>query len=182
VPTIIRPEPTQPSQSSTDAKIPVKTLPPPGWDSAVLKQVEAQLARFVGPVAKVMVKRVATGTKDIAALYALLADNLPSPAEKEAFLAGRTEVQATLPPAPESRPSAPRTEPGPPGATVPVTPETAEKATRLLAAYLGPISRFVVKKAMAQAVDRRQFYEILADSLPNEADRTRFLQDVGAVS
>ncbi|OGA54599.1 MAG: hypothetical protein A3F74_22410 [Betaproteobacteria bacterium RIFCSPLOWO2_12_FULL_62_58] len=182
VPTVIRPEPTQPSQWSTGAKTPVKTIPPPGWDSAVLKQVEAQLARFVGPVAKVLVKRGATGTNDIAALYALLADNLPSPVEKKAFLAGRTEVQATLPPAPEPRPSAPLTGPGPRGAPIAVTPETAEKATRLLAAYLGPIARFVVKKAMAQAVDRRQFYEILADSLPNEADRTRFLHDVGAAS
>ena len=182
VPTVIRPEPTHPSQSSIDAKTPMKTVPPPGWDSAVLKQVEAQFARFVGPVAKVMVKRVATGTNDIAALYALLADNLPSPGEKKAFLAGRTQVQATLPPAPEPPPSAPRTELAPRGATIPVTPETAENATRLLAAYLGPIARVVVKKAAAQAIDRRQFYEIVAASLPNEADRTRFLHDVGAAS
>lgn len=182
VPTVIRPEPTQPSQWSTDAKAPVKTVPPPGWDSAVLKQVEAQFARFVGPVAKVMVKRVATGTNDIAALYALLAENLSSSAEKKAFLAGWSQVQATLPSPPESRPSAPGSGIEQRGPTIPVTPETVVEATRLLAPYLGPIARVVVKKAAAQAVDRRQFYKILADSVSNEADRTRFLQDVRAVS
>ncbi|MBI4204954.1 MAG: serine/threonine protein kinase [Betaproteobacteria bacterium] len=181
-PTTIRLEPTQPSQSS-EASAPVKTVPPPGWDSAVLKQVEAQLARFIGPVAKVMVKRVATGTNDIATLYARLADNLSSREEKKAFLTGGAELQVTLPSPSESQSATPRS-----GvdqrqlAAAPVTPETVAQATRLLAAYLGPIARIVIKKAAAQATDRRQFYQILADSVSNEGDRIRFLQDVRAVS
>ena len=179
-PTTIRLEPTQPSQVSSGAKTPAKTVPPPGWDGVVLKQVEAHLARFVGPVAKVMVRRAATETSEIAALYTLLADNLSSPGEKKAFLAGHVQTQATPPALSEKpKPGAPGTDTRQRGPAIPMTPETVEQATRLLASYLGPIAKVVIKKAAAQASDRRQFYEILAKSLSNEADRTRFLQDAG---
>ena len=180
LPTTIRVEPTQPS-GSTEAKAPVQTVPPPGWDGTLLKQVEVQLARFVGPVAKVMVKRAATATNDIGALYALLADNVSSREDKKAFLAGWTEVQVTLPPTSEFRPGAPQSGIEQRGASVALTPETIAEATRLLAAYLGPIARIVIKKAASQTGDRRQFYEILVNSVSNEADRLRFLQDVRAV-
>ena len=38
--------------------------------AAILKQVEQQLTRILGPVAKVLVRRAAANTKDVEALYA----------------------------------------------------------------------------------------------------------------
>ena len=173
LPTTIRYEPSQPSGTPKA----LTTVPPPGWDSTVLKKVEAQLARFVGPIAKVMVKRAANQTNDIAALYRLLAESLSSLEQKKAFLAGWTDVHDTSPMPTDSRTAPSQVTLDQRQASVPLTAETIERATRLLAAYLGPIARVVVKQAAAQGSDRRTFYEILANSIANVSDRAHFLQD-----
>jgi serine/threonine-protein kinase len=183
VPTVLRVEPTRPSQWSGGARAPATTLPPANWDGLALKQVEAQLARFVGPVAKVMVKRAATDTTDIATLYALLADRLSNGDDKRAFLAGQVGMTRGSSPAPRaSTPAATRAETGLRTTSIPITPEAVEQAVQLLAGYIGPIAKVVVKKASARAVDRRQFYQLLAESLSSEEDRKRFLGEVGATT
>jgi hypothetical protein len=47
-----------------------------GWDPEVLRQAERQLARLVGPVARVMVQRAAASTTDVGMLYDILAEKL----------------------------------------------------------------------------------------------------------
>src|SRR5574341_1379396 len=90
--------PSPPSAFSADPSNPAaKTVPPPGWDPAVLKQIEQQLARIVGPVAKVMVKRGATATTDIDRLFRMLAENLANPEERSKFLAARKQLQGVPP-------------------------------------------------------------------------------------
>ena len=175
-------QPSQPSGSFPDPAQPaVKTIPPPGWEAAVLKQIEHQLARFVGPVAKVMVKRGATNTTDIDKLYRMLAENLTNPEERSAFLAGRRQLQGVPPreagatTVPVGTEHAPAT-----GLTVQLTPDAIEQATKRLATYLGPIAKVVAKKAATQATSRRHFHLLLAENLTNSTERARFLHDVGA--
>ena len=166
------PDPSQPS---------VKTLPPPGWEAAVLKQIEHQLTRIVGPVAKVLVRRGAAGTTDIDRLYALLAENLAGPEERSKFLAGRQQLQG-VPPRQAGATTVPMAGTRAPGTLLPepLTPETTEQATRRLIAYLGPIAKILVKKAAAHATSRRHFHLLLAENLADPAERTQFLHDVGA--
>ena len=77
-----------PPAASDSSPTPSRTTqPPPGWDSGVLKAVEGHLARFVGPVAKVMIKRAGLQTTDLDALYGILAENLATDAERKQFLA-----------------------------------------------------------------------------------------------
>src|SRR5262245_18502968 len=108
--------PSTPSGSQRDpSQPPPRTVPPPGWDDAVLKQIEQQLAAIVGPVAKVMVRRGATTTSDIDRLYRVLGENLTYLEERARFLAGRQRIQGvpardpTIPPPP---PGAPDRAPG----------------------------------------------------------------------
>ena len=61
---------------------------PPVWEDTVLRTVERQLAHYVGPMAKVMMRKAATQTADLAKLYALLAENISDPATREKFSAG----------------------------------------------------------------------------------------------
>jgi serine/threonine-protein kinase len=166
------PDPAQPA---------VKTIPPPGWDAAVLKQIEQQLMRIVGPVAKVMIRRGATRTTDIDILYRLLAENLTNPAERSAFLAGRQRLQGV----PRSEPGATtmlasKAQPQATGLTVQLTPDAIEDATRRLSAYLGPIAKVVAKRAATQATSRRHFHQLLGEQLTDSKERARFLHDVGA--
>jgi eukaryotic-like serine/threonine-protein kinase len=180
-------QPSQPSQPSQSSQPPgstpgspspaARTVPPPGWEAAALKQIEQQLARYVGPVARVLVRRGATQTTDVGQLYRMLAENLANPDERTAFLAGQASsvAQAAAGAAGTTAGArAPAT-----GLTTQLTPEAIEQATKRLAAYLGPIAKVVAKKAVSQASSRRQFCLLLAESLANPNERAQFLHDVG---
>jgi serine/threonine-protein kinase len=199
IPTTIRIEPTSPSghsgqsggqstppksQGSDSSPTPARTTqPPPGWDAKVLKAVEGHLARFVGPVAKVMIKRAGLQTTELDALYGILAENLATDAERKQFLATRAKVSSA--PAPKGQPGA-RT--GTVEASTllaarlagaQLTPEMVAAATNKLTTRLGPIAKVVVKKAALQATTAQQFYTLIAESLPTEPERVRFLEELG---
>jgi serine/threonine-protein kinase len=155
------------------------TAPPTGWDAALLKEIERQLARFVGPVAKVLVRRAGRQTLDVDELYAELSGNLGSEEERKAFLATRSASAGT---ASGSAATARRgthtgTRPGMPRDAL-LTPEKIEAAQRKLALYMGPIARVLAKKAAAQTESSLGFYLILAEPLSGD-ERERFLNDVG---
>jgi serine/threonine-protein kinase len=151
--------PSHPSQPSGGS------VPPPGWDAAVLRPIEQRLAKLLGPVSRVLVRRAAAQTTDVDELHRLLAENLGSAREREAFLAGRELTRAPAP-----APAAP---------TGPLTPELVDRATRRLARELGPIAKVVASKAAAQAGDHRQFLLLLAEHLVGAAERARFLAEFG---
>lgn len=58
------------------------------WDEAELKQAEHRLAVFLGPVAKVLVRKTAKETTDRRQFYRRLADELGSEKDRETFLGG----------------------------------------------------------------------------------------------
>jgi eukaryotic-like serine/threonine-protein kinase len=181
IPTTIRIEPTHPSQGPSEATPTAArtTEPPAGWDLDLLRQIEGHYARFVGPVAKVLVRRLGRRTINVDELYALLAENL-SANDGKGFLATRTLLRGT----PASKPGTTRAEQGTTHASrisAPLTPEAIDAAQQKLASYLGPIARVIVKKAATQAKTSRQFYMLLADHLVSTAERERFLAEVGVV-
>jgi serine/threonine-protein kinase len=179
IPSRSGPTPSPPSGSSPGSSNPgAKTVPPPGWDGALLKQVEQQLARLVGPVAKVMVRRAATTTTDVNRLYRMLAENLTKPEERSAFLAGRLKLEGISPRDTEATAAQERTPAT--GVTLQLTSDAIEEATRKLAVYLGPIAKVVAKRAATQASSRRHFHQLLAENLADPKERAKFLSDVGA--
>ena len=164
-----------PRPSHTDSAPGVSTVPPPGWDAAVLKEIEDQLARYLGPVAKVIVRRGARSTKELDTLYALLAESLSTEEEKKAFQAGR--VRLTGAPPAKSAPD----ESGTPG-TVPDGPLDAaqiDHVAKLLAEQLGPIARILVKKAAAGATNRRDFLRLVGEQLGSDEERAAFMKRLG---
>jgi serine/threonine-protein kinase len=55
-------------------------------DAAQITLIESELARYMGPMAKVLVKRALPGATTVAELRERLAGNLEQPAERTAFL------------------------------------------------------------------------------------------------
>lgn len=164
------------STPRTGAAVGTSTPAPTGWSATVLAGVEVELARFLGPVARVLVRRAARNHKDIESLTAALVDTLERVQDREAFaraVTGRT--LATL----RSRVSTLSDTPLPvtptPGA--PLTPEELERATRLLTTYIGPIARVVAKRAAANGASRHDFLNQVAQSLESEVQRERFLRE-----
>ena len=146
-----------------------------------LAEVERQLARIVGPLAKVLVRNAAANAADLRGLYGLLAGHLNSPEERWRILAGETAVtvdpSATRPPVPLTAATVVAAAPaGVPGGR-PLTPDMLVRATQLLAKYLGPVASVMIRKAAQTAADESQLYSMLADKLADPAERQHFLRE-----
>jgi class 3 adenylate cyclase len=59
--------------------------PAPSWDPAVLERARRELARVIGPLARVMVDRASTRARTETELYDILADEIASPKDRETF-------------------------------------------------------------------------------------------------
>ncbi len=148
------------------------TAPPTHWDPAVLAQAETSLARHVGPLASVLVRRAARECADLPALYALLAEQIANPAAREAFVGQAT--RSGIGTAPGTRSALAPGSSGGTGGNVavraaPVSDATLEQAQQLLALHLGPIARVVVRKAAARTRDRDALFAQLIEAAPDAA-------------
>jgi len=150
----------------------VKMGPPAvaAWDETVLRTVERQLAEYVGPMAKVMLRKAATQTKDITALYALLSEGIGDPAVRQRFVA--SAPGATNQPHVVATGQTART------VVVPLDREFVDQTTTRLAAYLGPIAKVVVNRAAQKAGSQQEFVELVAGHLGTQ-ERGAFLRDLG---
>jgi serine/threonine-protein kinase len=157
--------------------------PLPGWDPATLHQVELALASFVGPMAKVLVRKAAREHGDVNGLKASLCEHLASESDRQRFMARfaaatspgqvgtgskATGATARTPPPPTQPGSGPST------AGRALTPEAVTHATRVLTMHIGPIATIVVKKALARAQTLEQLHALLAEQADG-AERDRLL-------
>jgi len=165
--------------------------PPTHWDLTVLAEVEAALAKFVGPMASVMVRRAAKECHDLPSLQARLAEQITSQSAREAFLgrgartggtggsgstggsggghATRVGVtQAYHPPGVGGTFA---------GASKPVNEALLEQSVKVLSAQLGPIARVVVKRAAERTRQRDAFFALLLEAVP-EATRQKLADDL----
>ena len=153
------------------------------WDPEVLAGVEARLSRHLGPVARVLVRRAAAATEDVAALVDRLAADLPDDADRTSFRTatmaqfggaattaiggtGTGVASAVAPPGPPAT-GAGTVASGTAAATAgdgPLTPAYLEQSTRVIAARVGPIAKLLVRRAAADACGRRAFAQALVAS------------------
>ncbi|MGC2194506.1 MAG: protein kinase [Terriglobales bacterium] len=93
------------------------------WDEATLRTVEKQLAEFLGPLARIVVKEAASKAADLERLYALAAESLKKGDERRAFLEQRTgTTQSTAQSAASKTPSQGGNK------AKPVTPDPTQRA------------------------------------------------------
>lgn len=118
------------------------------WDAALLRRVEAVLAARVGPIAAVLVRRVAPGCDTLAALCTQLAEQVSRPPPR-----------ATCRSAPVD---------GGPG-TIPES--LVEASAGVLARSLGPIAWIVARRAARHAPDRLAYFGCLEAALPDPRQR-----------
>lgn len=152
------------------------TPPPTGWSASALAEIEIELARFLGPVARVLVRRAAQKHKDRDSLTAALAELIERWKDRESFVRAVTgnglAALHTRAPAGTNTPLPRTSTPGPP-----LTPEELERATRILTTYIGPIARVVTKRAAANGASRYDFFNQVTQSLANDAQRESFMRE-----
>lgn len=137
-------------------------------DAQAVEQAGLRLAAYIGPIARLLAHRTAPHCPDLPTLYRALAQELHSAADRQAFLGLAPTAPAPAAPLP--------TEPTL-GTSLP--PAVIEQATQALARHLGPISRLLVKRAQAKALDRDSLYRLLARELTSDAEREAFLSSAG---
>jgi len=146
------------------------------WSREQLAEIERQLMAIMGPVARVLVRDAAATTASRQELYRLLASYLKTPEERRRFLQAGEQAS---------------TDPGePPLSTTnaiifanivgrPLTPEATQRATLLLARYLGPIAGLLTRKAAQTAIDEAQLYSMLAEKVTDVTERECFIMEAG---
>jgi serine/threonine-protein kinase len=155
------------------------TSVPDHWDRAVLKEAETSLARHVGPLASVLVRRAARECADLPSLYARLAEQVSDPRSRTAFLDRATSITAIRPGSTASAVAAAGTaSAASSGSGAPLTEALLDAATRLMAQHVGPIAKVLVRKTAGRTADRGQFALLLAESVPDGPARQKLLAEL----
>ncbi|MBL8289537.1 MAG: serine/threonine protein kinase [Rubrivivax sp.] len=156
--------PMSPSKTSS-------ALPPAHWDPALLQQVEAKLAKHVGPMAAVLVRRSARACHDLPTLYEHLAEQLTNAQARAAFL---TDARAM-----KTNPSGGMG----PGGTVSafggltgtslgiISDSLIAACAKILTAHLGPIAPVVARRSAAKAPSRSVYFDALEGAIADPAKR-----------
>jgi serine/threonine-protein kinase len=150
-------------------------------DETMLHVIEKELAVYVGPMARIMVKRAAAQTTDTDELYGMLAKSLERDKDRAAFMARKTELMKSRlnVPAPQPQPAGPLSSAMNPVSPLGITPEAIDHAARMLAAHVGPISGVLAKKAARKADSLQSLYRLLSEHVQNSKERRQFLRDAG---
>lgn len=139
------------------------------WDRSMLDELVATLTTQIGPIAPVLVKRLAKTASSLSELHEQLADHIPEGSDREAFLR-RVRVSTT---------TMPNTGSGALGqqfsAGVSAAPQLRQ-IEEALTPVLGPIAGTLIRRQSRNCTDIMQLCEMLADYLSNENDKANFLK------
>lgn len=173
--TLIRVAPVQ-------APTPPPANTPPGWDAALLAQIEQQLVVYVGPVARMLVRKATLQVSSPRELVQHLAAAIPGEQDRLMFqrrvrgVLGGT-IGSTVGTAGSGAVASQMS-----GSLGSFDQATLERARQDLAVYLGPIAKVLVKQAAAKARTPQELYQHLAEHIPTAADRAAFLKRAPALT
>ncbi len=178
-----------------DRTIPLASPAPVADDGilpAVIDAMEKELARHLGPLAPILVRRCRARARTAEALRDLLAQSISDPAQRAAFMrvaadgekssdnSASRRANAISGPTTASRnnsaPSGPSSQSG--ASLRPwLMPETIAALEKHLAQTVGPMARVLVKNEARKAESLVALREALSLHIDNPDARTRFLKD-----
>ena len=169
------------------------------WDDETLATAEHELARALGPMAKMIVRKVAAQTQDREELCSLLSENIVDPDSRRKFVdafhraGSRSGIRSDKLSASSAKGSAHGTAreraatrggTGVSGSvmsaatTAPLDQAYVDALTARLTSYMGPIAKIVAKRAAREVTNRHDFARKVAENLAMH-DRIAFLQECG---
>jgi len=149
------------------------------FDAQVLATLSKGLSKRLGPIASLIVKKTAKKARDHQELVRMLADSIPIPHERSAFV---QEVASHLPPSPEpAKPDKPQEASvgikttGLKDDRVEFSKDALARVEQMLTAHIGPVARILMNKAVKTAHNQDELLAALARSIDNERARSEFL-------
>ena len=174
------------STAAADGSVVVTMTP---WKREAFPDVEASLAREIGPVARYLLKKMGAEVQGLDHLCELLLPHIPSSEGRAQFRQALVVIRKKLD-ASGTGSGATRTDArtgtagtvastaSMAGAPMPDVDEAYADATaHQLVALIGPIGRVVVRRAMQQSRDRHAFVQLIATHIDNQDARARFVAD-----
>jgi len=149
------------------------------WSYESLQTLENSLAAFLGPLAKAVVRKAALQAHSSSDLVQLVADSIKQRKDRQVFL----EQNAAWPDVREVREVK-----NPISSSAAVVGERRrvvlgsaeiDRASRLLAVYIGPLAGVLAKKASKEAATPQEFYRLLSKHVKIGPERNRFLRNAG---
>jgi eukaryotic-like serine/threonine-protein kinase len=131
--------------------------------SETLGVVELALARVIGPIARIVLKRASEAATDPETLLSSLAAQIPVESEARRF---RELAERAI-----------RDDTGIAGLQLDamISNADADAAHAALLPLIGPIAKVLVKRSAQKAMGHEDFYKMLAEYIPDEAQRIAFL-------
>ena len=146
------------------------------WSDDLLVSLEHSLAKYVGPMAKLLIRKQSKTAASVEALVTSLTQHIPNENERSQFMKAleRTGISTSAgisaaTPAPKAADAATQI------AKEPLSPAVRDKITQLLAFHIGPLAGRVMQKAMKTTVEPQALLLQLARQIPEEKERKKFL-------
>ncbi len=170
--------------------LPMKTIKP--MDPVAVQEVEQDLARHIGPLARVLVRKAQPLATSLQALREALAPSVPDARAREAFLAGpppsshpghSQPVSRTPHPVSRSQASQPMPLSQPQGPSGPastrqvdIPPDELAIIEHTLSKFIGPMGRMLVRKEISRCATLKEFVTAVAANIDHPQQREVFLQ------
>ncbi len=140
-----------------------------------LAEIEASLTRFIGPLAKQLVRQSAAQVRHVDEFYAVLADNIPPGSERDAFLSRIRRLDVGSSSASNPPVTVPPGTFGSAARPAGFDANTLARCEKELARHVGPLARVLIKRAANDSGDLADLYRKLAQHIDAKADREAFL-------
>ena len=144
------------------------------FDPDLIHRMETDVARILGPIAAVIVRKAARKSTTLAALCQTVAKEIEDEHARAAFIRkfahdGRTSPR-THPP------TQPRHTLAPQSVSSKFAPDVLQRAEAELARHIGTIAGVVVRHAAAKARDESELYLLIADEIEDPAEKKNFVR------
>ena len=160
---------TEPPQAfSTPSSLPTGVV----FDGETLRKIESELAKYLGPIAAVVIRRAAKKAYTVASLAEMVASDISDDKQRAAFLRTFSGDKS----APTGDPTrATAVQPSALASTT-IDAHTLARAEAALAKYIGVVAKVVVKRAAAKARDPGELYLLIADEIEDKDERKAFMR------
>ena len=142
-----------------------------------LRVIEKNLTHYLGPVAKMLVKKQAKNATNIEQLINSLIVQIPSEEERKSFM--RSLDFSVYPYNDESLNNSHLLSTSTESTDSLFSVDYIEQLTTDLSRYVGPIAKHLIKSTLKKANSKQQLGNYLADKIPNLKERAEFLKNWG---
>ncbi|MGC1172879.1 adenylate/guanylate cyclase domain-containing protein, partial [Polaromonas sp.] len=155
-------------------------------------EIEAELARSIGPLARVLVQKALPRSVSAQGLRQLLAVSIPDPTARELFVTPKNQKTQPAPDsgarsdwgalnpfsrprADVSRPVSSRSGPSVPLSSPYFSAEQLAQIDKALSQFIGPLAKMIIKREAARHTSLEALLKALAVEVDRPADRAKFL-------